>query len=36
MKNSQLPATREFSQRLAAQTKGGPTFYNLDVLEDKA
>jgi hypothetical protein len=35
MKNSQLPATKEFSQRLAAQTQGGPTFYNLDVIEDK-
>jgi hypothetical protein len=35
MENSALPATRDFSQRIAAMTEGGPSFYNLDVLEDK-
>ena len=35
MKNSQLPATRDFSQRMAALAQGESTFYNLDVIEDK-
>jgi hypothetical protein len=35
MENSRLPMTQDFSQRMAALT-GGSTFYNLDVIEDKA
>ena len=35
MENSRLAVTEDFSQRLSALTTGGPTFYNLDVLEDK-
>ena len=34
MKNSNLPVTQEFSQRMMALGDGPPTFYNLDVLED--
>jgi hypothetical protein len=36
MENSRLAATQDFSQRMAALTRGGPTFYNLDVIEDNA
>jgi hypothetical protein len=35
MANSRLPATQDFSQRMAALATGEPTFYNLDVVEDK-
>lgn len=35
MENSALPATHEFSQRMMALADGEPTFYNLDVLEDR-
>jgi hypothetical protein len=35
MENSNLPATHDFAPRMAALAEGGPTFYNLDVLEDK-
>jgi len=35
MKNSQLPATQDFSQRMAALAQGESTFYNLDLVEDK-
>jgi hypothetical protein len=34
MENSNLPVTREFSQRMMALADGPPTFYNLDVIED--
>lgn len=36
MENSALPATNEFSQRMMALADGEPTFYNLDVLDDRA
>ena len=36
MENSQLPATGEFSQRMMALGDGPPTFYNLDVVDDRA
>jgi hypothetical protein len=35
MENSRLAQTQDFSQRMAALTKGGSTFYNLDILEEK-
>jgi hypothetical protein len=34
MKNSELPVTQKFSERMMALTDGPPTFYNLDVIED--
>jgi hypothetical protein len=33
MRNSNLPETNEFAQRLAALCEGPPTFRNLDVLQ---
>lgn len=36
MENSNLPETNEFSQKMAELVDGAPTFYNLDVLEDKS
>lgn len=33
MKNSQDPATSEFSERMAALCDGPPTFHNLDVID---
>jgi hypothetical protein len=35
MKNSLLPVTQEFSQRMMQLADGPPTFSNLDVVEDK-
>ncbi len=35
MENSQLPTTQEFSQKMAALADGPPTFYNLDVLDER-
>jgi hypothetical protein len=35
MENSNLPVTQEFSQRMMALGDGPPTFYNLDVVEDR-
>lgn len=35
MANSDQPATREFSEKMMALVDGAPTFYNLDVLEDR-
>ena len=35
MQNSELPVTQEFSQKLMALADGAPTFYNLDVVEDR-
>jgi hypothetical protein len=36
MENSNLPATQEFSQRMMGFADGPPTFYNLDVLDDRS
>jgi hypothetical protein len=36
MQNSDLPVTQEFSRRLLALADGQPTFYNLDVVEDRS
>lgn len=36
MENSALPATHEFSQRMMVLADGEPTFYNLDVLDDRS
>ena len=36
MENSQLPATQEFSQKMMALGDGPPTFYNLNVLDDRS
>ena len=35
MRNSDLPVTRELSQKMMALADGGPTFYNLDVVDDR-
>lgn len=35
MENSNLPVTQEFSQKMMALADGAPTFYNLDVVEDR-
>jgi len=35
VENSNLPATQEFSQKMMALGDGTPTFYNLDVLDDR-
>jgi hypothetical protein len=35
MKNSELPVTQEFAQKMSALTDSPPTFYNLNVLEDR-
>ena len=35
MENSNLPVTQEFSQKFMALADGQPTFYNLDVVEDR-
>ena len=36
MKNSNLPGTQEISGKMMALTDGAPTFYNLDVIEDRS
>jgi len=36
MANSDLPVTQEFSQKMMALGDGPPTFYNLDVAEDRS
>lgn len=36
MENSDLPVTQEFSQKMMALGDGPPTFYNLDVLDDRS
>ncbi|HVX42912.1 MAG TPA: hypothetical protein VHC49_03470 [Mycobacteriales bacterium] len=33
MRNSELPETQEFSEKMSALTIGGPRFTNLEVLE---
>jgi hypothetical protein len=35
MENSNLPVTQEFSQKMMALADGAPTFYNLDVVEER-
>jgi hypothetical protein len=35
MENSALPETDSFSKRMMSLADGPPTFYNLDVVEDK-
>jgi hypothetical protein len=35
MENSNAPATQEFSQKMMALGDGPPTFYNLDVVEER-
>lgn len=35
MANSNLPVTQQFSQKMMALGDGPPTFYNLNVLEDR-
>ena len=35
MENSAQPATQEFSQKMMALVDGAPTFYNLDVLDER-
>jgi hypothetical protein len=35
MKNSNSPTTQEFSKKMMALGDGEPTFYNLDVVEDR-
>ena len=36
MKNSNLPGTQETSAKMMALSDGPPTFYNLDVIEDRS
>ncbi len=36
MENSNMPVTQEFSQKMMALTDGQPTFYNLDVVDDRS
>jgi hypothetical protein len=36
MQNSNHPVTQEFSRRMMALADGGPTFYNLDVVDDQS
>jgi len=35
MKNSELPITQEFAEKMGALADGAPTFYNLEVIEDR-
>lgn len=35
MENSNLPVTQEFSQKMMALADGDPTFYNLEVVEER-
>jgi hypothetical protein len=36
MQNSSLPETDEFSTKMMGFAEGPPTFYNLDVVEDRS
>ena len=36
MANSNLPVTQEFSQKMMSLADGPPTFYNLDVVEERS
>jgi hypothetical protein len=35
MENSNHPTTQEFAQRMMSLADGPPTFYNLDVIDDR-
>jgi hypothetical protein len=35
MENSNSPVTQEFSQKMMALADGPPTFYNLNVVDDR-
>jgi hypothetical protein len=35
MENSSLPETDSFSKKMMSSADGAPTFYNLDVVEDR-
>ena len=35
MKNSALPETDSFSEKMMSFADGPPTFYNLDVVDDR-
>jgi hypothetical protein len=35
MKNSELPVTQEFAEKMSALADGPPTFYNLNVVEHR-
>ncbi|MFN2505028.1 MAG: hypothetical protein ABR540_12540 [Acidimicrobiales bacterium] len=35
MENSNLPETQQFAEKMMSLTDGQPTFYNLDVVEDR-
>ena len=36
MENSNNPVTQEFSQKMTALADGPPTFYNLDIIDDRS
>lgn len=36
MENSNLPSTQEFSKKMMSFADGEPSFYNLDVVEDRS
>jgi hypothetical protein len=36
MQNSSLPETQQFSQEMMKFADGRPTFYNLDVVDDRS
>ena len=36
MENSNLPVTQEFSRKMMGLADGPPTFYNLDVVDDRS
>ena len=36
MENSNNPVTQEYSQKMMALADGEPTFYNLDIIDDRA
>ncbi len=36
MKNSELPITQKLAERMGALGDGPPTFYNLNVIDDRA
>jgi hypothetical protein len=36
MQNSSLPATEAFSKKMMGFAEGPPTFYNLDVVDDRS
>jgi len=36
MQNSQLPETQRFSQEMMSFAEGTPTFYDLDIIDDRS